>query len=264
LLAANGVASRRRVEEWIRAGRIRINGHLAQLGEKVEASDRVEVDGRLIHLAAEQRAQMILYHKPPGQISTRHDPQGRETVFATLPSPGSGRWVAVGRLDFNTSGLLLFCNDGRLAHQLMHPSSGMEREYRVRLSSMAQAHELSRLRQGLRLVDGQMARFHRVWPLAGANGRGRNHWYGVVVKEGRYHQVRRLWEACGHQVNRLKRIRFGPLALPRDLALGSWRHLKPAQLDRLFALVGLAEPHNNGRSGRRPSKTSNCRESETQ
>jgi len=228
VLASLGLGSRRTIEEWIREGRVSINGVVAELGARVGPSDRVLVDGKPIDLA--QRAQtdmpvVLGYHKPVGEMTTRSDPQGRPTVFERLPPPPSGRWIVVGRLDVNTSGLLLFTTDGELAHRLMHPSSEVEREYLVRVRSHPDRETVDVLRRGVELEDG-WARFDRIEAEASTDGHA---WFRVVLHEGRNREVRRLWSAVGHEVSRLMRIRYGPVELPRDLRPGQSR-LLPAEL----------------------------------
>lgn len=228
VLASLGLGSRRTIEEWIREGRVSINGAVAELGARVGPSDRVLIDGKPIDLA--QRAQtdmpvVLGYHKPVGEMTSRSDPQGRPTVFERLPPPPSGRWIVVGRLDVNTSGLLLFTTDGELAHRLMHPSSEVEREYLVRVRSHPDRETLDVLRRGVELEDG-WARFDRIEAEASTDGHA---WFRVVLHEGRNREVRRLWSAVGHEVSRLMRIRYGPVELPRDLRPGQSR-LLPAEL----------------------------------
>jgi 23S rRNA pseudouridine2605 synthase len=233
LLAAAGHASRRDIEGWIRDGRLTVNGAVARLGDRADASDRVALDGRLLAVAevASEAAEILLYHKPVGEVTTRRDPAGRPTVFDQLPAPRRGRWIVVGRLDVTTSGLLLFTTDGALAHRLMHPSSEVEREYLVRVRGRLEAATLAALRRGVRLADG-MARFDRIEPA----GEGGSHdWYRVVLREGRNREVRRLFEAVGHEVSRLKRLRYGPIMLPPDLRAG---HARAAGVRTIEALRG--------------------------
>jgi 23S rRNA pseudouridine2605 synthase len=227
LLAAAGVGSRRGIEEWMRAGRLTVNGQVAKLGDRASVADRFALDGKPLQLAAAEianaEAAVLLYHKPVGEVTTRHDPQGRPTVFERLPSPPSGRWVVVGRLDTNTSGLLLFTNDGALAHRLMHPSFEVERRYLVRVRGTPGPELVSRLREGVMLEDG-LARFSQVEP----QGRSEGHsWYQVTLHEGRNREVRRAFEALGHEVSRLKRLSYGSYSLPDDLAPGTARLLPP-------------------------------------
>lgn len=227
LLAAAGHGSRRQVESWIAAGRVVVNGHTAKLGDRVNLSDSVLVDGKRVALRVETQPRILLYHKPVGELVTRSDPEGRATVFSSLPS---GRWVAVGRLDLNSSGLLLFTDSGELANRLMHPRYGLEREYSARIRGALTAAEERKLLEGIPL-DGVQARFDSI--RRERAGEGTNRWYRVVLKEGRNREVRRLFEALGHPVSRLVRIRYGPIALPADLAPKSWRELRdPAILLR--------------------------------
>ena len=227
LLAAAGHGSRREVESWIAAGRVVVNGHTAKLGDRVNLSDSVLVDGKRVALSVETQPRVLLYHKPAGELVTRSDPEGRATVFSSLPS---GRWVAVGRLDLNSSGLLLFTDSGELANRLMHPRYGLEREYSARIRGALTAAEERKLLEGIPL-DGVQARFDSI--RRERAGEGTNRWYRVVLKEGRNREVRRLFEALGHPVSRLVRIRYGPIALPADLAPKSWRELRdPAILLR--------------------------------
>jgi 23S rRNA pseudouridine2605 synthase len=236
LLAAAGLGSRRGIEEWLAAGRLVVNGQVAKLGDKAEPGDRFELDGRALALP-EQASQslpdgpaVLLYHKPVGEVTTRHDPQGRPNVFERLPPAPSGRWVVVGRLDVNTSGLLLFTNDGALAHRLMHPSFEAERRYLVRVRGTPDAGLVERLTRGIQLEDGP-ARFEHIEPAGRSEGHA---WYQVTLREGRNREVRRLFEAAGHEVSRLKRLVYGPFQLPEDLQAGQARLVPsvPAELLR--------------------------------
>lgn len=224
LLAAAGLGSRRGIEGWLADGRLKVNGKVARLGDRAEPSDRFELDGQVLVLRA-QAAQgsgapaVLLYHKPVGEVTTRHDPQGRPTVFERLPAAPGGRWVVIGRLDVNTSGLLLFTNDGELAHRLMHPSFGVERRYLVRVRGTPGKELEQQLRAGLQLEDGP-ARFERIEPAGRSDGHA---WYQVALREGRNREVRRLFEAAGHEVSRLKRLAYGPFELPEDLPAGQAR-----------------------------------------
>ena len=248
LLSAAGLGSRRTVEGWIRAGRITIAGRTAQLGDRASPGDDVRLDGRRLALdAAAPARELLLYHKPLGEVTTRSDPQGRPTVFDRLPPPRHGRWIVVGRLDVNTTGLLLFTTDGELAHRLMHPSAEIEREYLVRVRGAPDAQALARLMRGVELEDGR-ARFERIVPVRGrdaqqspARSSARSHaWFRVTLREGRNREVRRLWAAVGFEVSRLTRIRYGALALPSELRPGAWRHARAAELARIDALVAPA------------------------
>lgn len=236
-LAATGLGSRRAIEEWIRAGRISINGNVAELGARLTAGDRVALDGRPVSWEGATQSSGIAvlgYHKPLGEVTTRQDPQGRPTVFDRLPAPPSGRWIVVGRLDVNTSGLLLFTNDGELAHRLMHPSSEIEREYLVRVRAQPTRDTLDELRRGVLLEDG-WAKFDRIEAANASDGHA---WFRVVLHEGRNREVRRIWSAVGHEVSRLMRLRYGPIVLPDDLRAGQARLLPPELVRELAAATG--------------------------
>lgn len=223
LLAAAGLGSRRQVETWIEAGRLSVNGRTARLGERALASDRIELDGKALTLKASgARPRVLLYHKPDGEMVTRADPEGRPTVFQRLPPIEGGKWVAVGRLDINTAGLLLLTDSGELANRLMHPRYEVEREYAVRVLGALSEENRTRLTRGVQLADGT-GRFDSLAPSGGAEGA--NRWYRVVLREGRNREVRRLFEAVGSKVSRLLRVRYGPVALPRDLRPGRWIEL---------------------------------------
>jgi len=238
LLAAAGLGSRRSVEQWIRDGRITIAGRVAQLGDRASAQDDAGIDGRKLALNPAQLSarELLLYHKPLGEVTTRSDPQGRPTVFERLPQPRNGRWITVGRLDVNTSGLLLFTTDGELAHRLMHPSSEIEREYLVRVRGRPQPGLIRQLLDGVELDDGT-ARFDRVTKEVGDGepSEGINTTFRVVLHEGRNREVRRLWQAVGLEVSRLLRVRYGPIELPRDLRPGSARLAESSLTERLVA-----------------------------
>lgn len=242
LLAHAGLGSRREIETWIEAGRITVNGKRAKLGDRATSDDRVLVDGSLIELSAQNREPIraLIYHKPVGQLCTRKDPQGRPTIFENLPALQSGRWVSVGRLDLNSSGLLLLTNNGNLANRLMHPSTGLEREYLVRIRGRASTQTIERLTQSGVMIDGQNARFNSV-VAADLAEQGTNHWYRVVICEGRYREVRRMWDAVGHTVSRLKRIRYGTVKLGRDIKQGQSKKMAPKQIERLVVSAGLKD-----------------------
>jgi len=225
VLARAGLGSRRQIESWIQQGRIIVNGHVAKLGIRITEKATVLLDGQRIDLQQQQDQvqRLIAYHKPVGEICTRSDPEGRPTVFDQLPKLKKGRWISVGRLDFNTSGLMLFTNDGELANRLMHPSSDLAREYAVRVLGNVTPEILKRLVSGVTLDDGQ-ARFEEI---VDSGGRGANHWYHVAVMAGRNRLVRRLWESQNLQVSRLKRVRFGPVFLESSLRQGEWTELNP-------------------------------------
>lgn len=236
-----GLGSRRAVESWVAAGRITINGKPAKLGDHVGPRDRVALDGKTVMLkapAVADSAKVIAYHKPEGEVCTRSDPEGRPTVFERLPSLHGERWISVGRLDINTSGLLLLTADGELAHRLMHPSREVEREYAVRVFGRIELPMLQRLMDGVQLDDGP-ARFRS---LREAGGEGNNRWFHVVLTEGRQREVRRLWESQGCKVARLTRVRFGPVVLPRSLRRGRWQALTPEEVSALYEMVGLTPP----------------------
>jgi 23S rRNA pseudouridine2605 synthase len=235
LLAAQGLGSRREIETWIAAGRVRVNGEPATLGVRAGPQDRIELDGRLLDLvSAPTRCEVLVYHKPAGEVTTRRDPQGRPTVFERLPAPRAGRWVVVGRLDTNTTGLLLFTTDGELANRLMHPSGEVEREYLVRVRGQPTAAVIEQLLHGVPLEDGP-AKFDRV--IAG-RAEGSHGWYRVVLREGRNREVRRVWEAVGHEVSRLTRIRYANIELPRDLRPGASRPATAAEIAGLQQAAG--------------------------
>ncbi len=238
VLARIGVGSRRDVEAWISQGRIKVNGVAATLGQRVDLHDAIAVDGKLIKReeAAEATRRVIMYNKPDGEICTRDDPEGRPTVFDRLPRPKEGRWINIGRLDINTTGLLLFTTDGELANRLMHPSYEMDREYAVRVRGEVDDEMIERLKAGVMLEDGP-AKFTDIQKAPG--GEGFNHWYHCVVMEGRNREVRRLWESQGMVVSRLKRVRFGPVFLNSDLPMGRWREMTQGEIDILAAEVGL-------------------------
>ena len=263
LLAAAGLGSRREIEGWIAAGRVTVNGAPVQLGQRVESLDGVAVDGKVLRRTAQAGSlpRVIVYNKPEGEICSRKDPEGRPSVFEQFPRLRDGRWVLVGRLDLNTAGLLLATDHGELANRLMHPGFGIEREYLVRVNGDVDEGTLARLRRGVQLDDG-MAAFDEVTERGGS---GRNRWFSVVLREGRNREVRRLWEAEGCTVSRLKRVRFGPVSLgPRDVR-GKWRDLDEAGVRQLFSLVDLqlktpvAAPAVNPASPRRQGRAAPAR-----
>lgn len=232
-LARAGVASRRQIEEWVEEGRILINDKPASLGQKIGPGDRVKLNGRLLHLRFGPRSpRMLVYHKPEGEIVSRNDPEGRPSVFERLPALRHGRWLAIGRLDFNTSGLLLFTDDGNLANRMMHPRYGFEREYAVRLLGELDDEQIRALTEGIVLEDGP-ARFSS---LRAEGGEGVNRWYRVVLPEGRNREVRRMFEAIGFTVSRLIRVRYGPVGLPPRLKRGMWMEMAEADVCRLADL----------------------------
>lgn len=234
LLAGAGHGSRRGIEEWIRAGRVTINGRAASLGDRATMQDRICLDGKPLDLGGRAvTTEVLVYHKPLGEVTTRSDPEGRPTVFDRLPAPASGRWIVVGRLDVNTAGLLLFTNDGELAHRLMHPSSEIEREYLVRLRGVPSAEVLDRLRRGVELDDGP-ARFDRI---EAESQEGSHSWFRVCLHEGRNREVRRLFEHVGFEVSKLTRIRYGNVELPKDLRAGATQPLAQRAVDALSSLT---------------------------
>lgn len=235
ILANAGVGSRRQVETWIQEGRVTVNGRKATIGDRMTYHDKVCVDDREIKLirSKNQQTRVLIYHKPEGEMCTRSDPEGRPTIFERLPLIRNSRWICVGRLDFNTSGLLLITNDGELANNLMHPSSQIEREYAVRIRGEVDALILEKLKKGIPLEDG-IARFD---DIKDAGGTGANHWFHVVVKEGRNRLVRRLWEAVDLSVSRLIRIRFGNVYLPAGLKRGRHVELTDEELQLLDTFI---------------------------
>ena len=239
ILANLGYGSRREMERWIEDGRIKINNRLAKLGDRASSFDALSVDGKAVHVSTEPvERQVILYHKAIGEICSHRDDEGKGSVFDKLPAvpAGSGRWVSVGRLDVNTSGLLLFTNDGALANQLMHPSSRIEREYAVRVLGKAGNQILEKLTRGVMLEDG-MARFEHIVEASEKEKSGINHWYYVVVTEGRNRLVRRLWESQDLKVNRLKRVRYGSVILGSMPKQGHHRELTKGEINSLIQSI---------------------------
>ncbi len=242
-LARAGVGSRRQIEDWVRQGRITINGAPAQLGGQVDGAAQIQIDGRTIQVhPSRQRRRVLAYYKPVGEITARRDPEGRPTVFDRLPPLRDGRWIVVGRLDLNTQGLLLVTTDGELANRLMHPSSQIEREYAVRVLGGVAPELVRRLTEGVTLEDG-LARFDAIRE---AGGEGANHWYHVILREGRNREVRRLWESQGVAVSRLIRVRYGPITLRRGLHPGRWDELDQTQVGELLAAVGYPPSERAG------------------
>lgn len=251
VLAAAGYASRREVEDWIVAGRVSVNGMPSYLGQKIGPNDRVKVNGKLINVRFAQQhraARVLVYHKPEGEIVTREDPEGRPSVFERLPALKRGRWIAIGRLDFNTSGLLLFTDNGELANRMMHPRYEMEREYAVRLLGELSEEQIKQLTEGIQLDDGP-AKFDS---LRDEGGEGSNHWYRVTLSEGRNREVRRMFETIGLTVSRLMRVRYGTVELPRRLKRGMYEEMPSEQVE---ALSGKTSPKKQVRPGdKRPPK----------
>ncbi|MFV1993197.1 MAG: 23S rRNA pseudouridine(2605) synthase RluB [Acidiferrobacterales bacterium] len=256
ILAHSGLGSRREMETWIEAGRVSVDGKIVSLGKRVTSSQTIRVDGKVISTARLQpRRKIIIYHKPEGEVCTRSDPRGRPTVFDRLPQIRGGRWISVGRLDFNTSGLLLFTNDGELANLLMHPRYGIEREYAVRVAGNVNHEKITALKNGVELEDG-MAKFQSIQDIG---GEGTNHWYHVILTEGRNREVRRMWEHVGAKVSRLTRIRFGMLTLPRKIRAGRWMHLPDDETRQLLKLVGMNSDKSEQASDRSRNKTGRSR-----
>lgn len=241
VLARAGLGSRREIEAWISAGFVKVNGQVAKLGDRVSEKDQLQVRGR--RLSPQELAipvtEVILYNKPENELVTRSDEQGRDTIFARLPKPKSGRWIAVGRLDVNTTGLLLLTNNGELANRLMHPSKAIERAYLVRVFGEVSKDILDKLVQGVPLDDG-MANFDKLEPLKSFEPTDSiNRWYKVTLLEGRNREVRRLWESQGVQVSRLKRIAFGNISLPKTLRQGKTMPASLEQINGLLTMVDL-------------------------
>jgi len=237
VLARAGKGSRREIEAMISQGRVSVDGNTAFLGDRVDGSEQIRIDGHQAKLTAkeEELCRVLMYNKPEGEMCTRKDPEGRATVFDRLPPLETGRWVAVGRLDINTSGMLLFTTDGELANRLMHPSQKVEREYAVRVFGEINEAMLQTLRAGVKLEDG-LARFQKI---TYRGGEGRNHWFHVVLSEGRNREVRRLWESQEVQVSRLIRVRYGDMEMKRQLPLGGWTELALKEVNYYRKLVQL-------------------------
>ena len=236
LLSLTGVASRREAERWIADGRVTVNGERAKLGDRAGRNDDIRVDGRAVSVEeAGVNTRVIAYNKPVGEVCTRDDPEGRPTVFDHLPKTKNERWINVGRLDINTSGLLLFTTDGELANKLMHPSSGVDREYAVRVRGDVDQDMINRLKEGVLLEDG-MASFTDVRYF---DGEGQNKWYHVVLMEGRNREARRLWESQEITVSRLKRVRYGCIFMPANVPVGTWVELGQKEVNDLYDLVDL-------------------------
>ena len=237
IIANAGLASRREAERWIKDGRVSVNGSIAELGDRATEKDKIRVDGKILHVTAKADFQrrMLAYHKPEGEICSRKDPEGRTTVFENLPRVKNMRWINVGRLDINTSGLIFFTNDGELANRLMHPSHQVLRKYAVRVRGQVTEEILKRLTRGVELEDGY-AKFEHI---SDAGGEGSNHWYHVTLREGKNREVRRIWESQEIQVSRLHRIQYGNFELPRSLKRGRWQELDAKQLATFEEMVGM-------------------------
>ncbi len=235
VLANLGLGSRRKMERWIEEGRVTVDGSVATLGDRIRAGQSLRLDGKPLEVEASEQTRVLLYHKPVREVCSRDDPQGRKTVFERLPKLKSGRWISVGRLDFNTSGVLLFTTDGGLANALMHPSNAIEREYLVRVMGRVDEPMLERLKDGIELDDGP-ARFSDIQE---GGGDGINRFFYVVLMEGRNREVRRLWESQGTTVSRLKRVRYGEVFLPSKLKKGQWLELPQRDVDVIYQMAGL-------------------------
>ena len=264
VLAQAGIGSRRKMEELIEQGLIKVNGQVATLGTRVSSTDRVEFGRRRVDVSGSQATRVILYHKPEGEIVSRDDPKERQTVFANLPKPKNAKWIAIGRLDFNTSGLLIFTTSGELANRMMHPSFDTEREYSARIFGELTSDQTALLLSGVELSDG----FGQFEACEAIGGEGRNRWYRVIVKEGRNRLVRRMFESLGYQVSRLIRIRFGGIVLPPRLTRGKWLELKENEVHQLEKQCGIAPeeevlaPNNDQRKLFRGRKPDNPRHDE--
>lgn len=239
VLAAKGLGSRREIERWISAGRVAVNGKTAKLGDRVTSEARLQVDGRAVS-ATQQSHRYLLYNKPEGEICSRDDPEGRATVFDRLPKLKNQRWISVGRLDYNTGGLLLFTTDGELANRLMHPSSNIDREYAVRVLGDVTNESLDAMREGVLLEDG-IYQFTDIQQGKNADedSDSANHWYYCVLMEGKNREVRRLWESQGYTVSRLKRVRFGSFFIPSAVKAGRFTDLKTKDVRELHRMAGI-------------------------
>ena len=237
VLARGGIGSRREIERWIAEGRLKLNGVAVKLGDRLKIGDHLQLNERVVHWEkfAIQPTRVLIYHKPTGEVVTRRDPEGRPLVFSQLPDLITARWISVGRLDINTSGLLLVTNNGELANRLMHPSTEVEREYAVRILGDVSDATLEKLKQGVELEDGK-AKFDAIRFFG---GEGANKWYHVIVSEGRNRLVRRLWESQEVVVSRLMRVRYGPVVLPERLKARTFYELTDKELDLLFDFAGL-------------------------
>ena len=239
LLAQAGAGSRREMEKCLSEGRVTVNGKRAKLGDRAQPTDKLSIDGKPVRLADSGFAgRVLIYNKPEGEICSRKDPEGRPSVFDRLPALKTGRWISIGRLDFNTSGLLLFTTDGTLANALMHPSSNIDREYLCRILGKVDDAMLQRLVDGVLLEDG-VAQFT---DIVDGGGEGANHWYYVALMEGRNREVRRLWESQDVQVSRLKRVRFGQVFLPSKLSQGQWHEMDRKEIEAIYQMVDLEAP----------------------
>ena len=247
ILAASGLGSRRELEKWIIDGRVSVNGSTATLGDRAEATDRIMVDGRVVKTNQADTPRVLMYSKPEGEVSTTSDHDGRPTVFDVLPKINSGRWIAIGRLDINTSGLLLFTNYGELANRLMHPSYEIKREYLARIHGDVDQKMLNNLMDGVVLDDG-LAKFQTVKAQhhrSPDEKTSSNQWFRCILAEGKTREVRRLWESQDVEVSRLKRISYGPIELPSFIRRSEFIELEPKQVSALFKAVNLRAPKLN-------------------
>ncbi len=235
LLANQGIGSRRTIESWISSGLVEVDGKKAHIGQRIDQQSRVSVNGRKVHLKSVLGTDILVLNKRAGTVSTRKDEKGRSTIFEHLPKAPQGRWINVGRLDINTSGLMLLTNNGELANRMMHPSSGVDKEYAVRVNGKVSDKDMGLLREGV-LINGELLRFSDIQFF---DGSGRNNWYHVVLMDGKNHEVRNLFEFVGLTVSRLKRVRFGPVLLPASLRVGQYSALLDEDNRNLCSLFGL-------------------------
>ena len=245
VLADEGVGSRREMERWISSGRIQVDDEVAHLGQRVVSGAKIVVDGKPLRRRTHQRERILLYNKPEGEVCTRKDPERRRTIFDHLPESGRGRWISIGRLDIGTSGLLLLTTDGALANRMMHPSTGLDREYAVRVNGVLDDEQCKQMQAGI-IDEGETLAFSDIRYY---DGRGTNHWYHVVLMEGRNREIRRLFEHFGHMVSRLTRVRFGPVVLPSRLARGRSEEFSEADSAALYRLLKLKRP-SGGRAAK--------------
>ena len=253
VIAASGRGSRRQIENWIADGRVSVNGQVAHLGQRVSAKDEIIVDGAVVETATASAPQVLMLNKAAGLVCSRRDPEGRGTIFDQLPRLQDSRWVTVGRLDINTTGLLLVTNDGSLAHRMMHPSTGLDREYAVRVNKKLDDDEIAKLKAGVE-IECETMRFSDVRYY---NGSESNFWYHVALMDGRNREVRRLFDSAGCKVSRLKRVRYGPVILPSWLTVGHWSFMQTHDLKALYKMLGFAYPK------RAPSKTKRSKVAKT-
>ena len=252
VLSRAGLGSRREIERWIEEGKLIVNGKVASLGDRLVQNDRLQIKGRNVQWEkySEQPTRVLIYHKPTGEVVTRRDPEGRPVIFTQLPKLQIGRWVSIGRLDINSQGLLLVTNNGELAHRLMHPSTEIQREYAVRIFGNVSDETLDRLKKGVKLEDGD-ARFDEV---KFSGGEGINKWYHVTVSEGRNRLVRRLWDSQDVVVNRLMRVRYGPVVLPERLKARTFYELDEKEISQLMQFVDMKVEKSTAKSTVRPTR----------